>query len=61
MQKWAHVVGTIALGALGLSNPTVQAAAGHHPAGTIIGVAAWTIIGNLLPPPWNLLARLWAK
>lgn len=58
MNKWAHFVGTLALGAIGISTPAVQLQASHHPTVAIVAAAAWAILGNLLPPPLGMLARM---
>jgi hypothetical protein len=58
MQKWAHTLVSIAGAAVGISTPSVQAAAAGHPKAVIVGMALWAILGHLLPPPVGWLAKL---
>lgn len=57
MQKWAHTLVSIALGAIALSSPGARALVAGNPAGAVLGLAGWAIFGHLLPTPiqsvWN--------
>lgn len=60
MNKWLHLLGSVALSAIGVTPQGMHAASGH-PVATVIGLAAWGIVGNLLPPPFNVLVKLFTK
>ncbi len=51
MKKWLHTLGTIGMLVLTAASPALQALIGAHKLASAILIAAYTVLGHLLPSP----------
>jgi cytochrome b len=58
MRQWAHTLASIAVAAISLGDPMVRTVVSHNPAGAMVAMAGWAVLGHLLPTP---VQALWDK